>query len=54
MKKNSRTQILQTRGGEGVMACARNLLALIVLELMSGQFVGFKITVKNFKQFALV
>jgi hypothetical protein len=38
------------------MACARNLKALIVLyfELMDGKFVGFLITVKNFRQFALV
>jgi hypothetical protein len=29
------------------MACAQNLKALIVFELMDGKFVGFLITVQN-------
>ena len=37
------------------IACARNLKALIIyVELIDGTFVGFLITVQNFRQFALV
>jgi hypothetical protein len=36
------------------MACARNLKALIIFELIDGKFVGFLITVQNVRQFALV
>jgi hypothetical protein len=36
------------------MACAQNLKALIVFELMDGNVDGFLITVQNFGQFDVV
>jgi hypothetical protein len=36
------------------MACARDLKALIVFELMGGKFVGCLIAARTFRQFASV